>query len=141
MAKEHKQVFWIKSGETFAGHGQGEEITQYFYDEKGEPTQPERLAKLKKDGYVSTEEPINVETASEMELNQLRKTVKDQTEKIVDLENDLGTVPKNVTAARREIKALKAEIVEKDIELDRLNTEIVEKDIELDKLTDPKGGK
>lgn len=149
MAKEHKQVFWIKSGETFAGHGQGEEITQYFYDEKGEPVKDkegkpyheERLAKLKKDGYVSTEEPINIESASEMELNQLRKTVKDQTEKIVDLENDLATVPKNVTAARKEIKALKAEIVEKDIELDRLNTEIVEKDIELDKLTDPKSGK
>ena len=121
MAKNERQnIFWIKTGETFAGKGQGEEITDYFYDKDDKPIQVDRLEKLKKDGFVSMEEPVSVESASEMELNSLRKTVADQTEKITDLERDLQSTPKNITAARKQIKELKAELVEKDIELENL---------------------
>ena len=121
MAKNEKQnIFWIKTGETFAGHGHGEDITDYFYDADGKPTQAKRLEKLIAGGYVSTEEPVSYESASEMELNQLRKTVDDLTTENADLKRDLEGIPKNITASRREVKALKAELVEKEIEIENL---------------------
>ncbi len=120
MAKDDQNIYWIKTGETFAGRKTGEDITDFFHDKKGAPIQQERLEKLKKDGYVSIEQPASIEEASEIELNALRKTVADQNEKIVDLENELTTIPKNVTAARKQIKELKSELVEKEIEIEAL---------------------
>ena len=120
MAKEKQNIFWIKTGETFSGRPVGADITDFFYDKDDKPIQVERLKKLKKDGCVSVNQPDTPEHASEQELNQLRKTVKNQAEKIVDLENNLAGVPKNVTAARKEIKTLKAELVEKEIEIENL---------------------
>ncbi len=120
MAKDDQNIYWIKTGETFAGRKTGEDITDFFVDKKGAPIQEERLEKLKKDGYVSVEQPASIEEASEIELNSLRKTITDQTDKIVDLENELTNIPKNVTAARKQIKELKSELVEKDIEIEAL---------------------
>ena len=145
MAKNEKQnIFWIKTGETFAGHGQGEDITDYFYDADNKPTQPKRLEKLIAGGYVSTEEPVNYESASEMELNQLRKTIAELTEENADLKDELANVPKNITASRKEIKALKSELVEKEIEIENLTatisdleSELIEKDIEIENITKP----
>lgn len=142
MAKNEKQnIYWIKTGECFAGKGQGEDITDYFYDEKDKPIQVDRLKQLKKDGSVSIEKPDSYEHASEQELNQLKKTIKEQTETIVDLKNDLSSVPKNITQSRKTIAELKAELVEKDIEseekLKAANEKILQLEIDLENATKP----
>ena len=138
MAKPEKHnIFWLKSGETFAGHGQGEDITDYFYDADNKPTQPKRLEKLIAGGYVSTEEPVNYESASEMELNQLRKTVADLTAENADLKDELTNTPKNITASRKEVKALKAEVEGLTATVNDLESELTEKDIEIENITKP----
>ena len=118
MGKEKTRVYWIKNGETFAGRGVGEEITDFFFSEDGECIQPARLEKLGKAGNVSPDKPINPEVAGEQELNQLRKTVEDLTTENAELKEDKSKQPKNITSAKKEIKELKEQLLEKEIEIE-----------------------
>ena len=91
-----------------------------FGDEVTDILTEDRKIFLAKRGKV-TFEPVEEELKADIaKTNALEKSLKEAEKRIEDLEHDLAGVPKNVTAARKEIKALKAEIVEKDIEIENL---------------------
>jgi predicted RNase H-like nuclease (RuvC/YqgF family) len=113
MGKEKQNIYWIKTGETFAGKGVGADITDYLdIDNDGEVIEGSRLDGLMADGKVSFEEPASHEAAEEKELNQLRATIQEQKEKISELENEIKTTPKNVKEANKKIKSLEKQIDE-----------------------------
>lgn len=80
----------------------------------------ERKVFLEKRGKV-TFEPVEEELKADVaKTHALEKALKESEKRIADLERDVANVPKNITTARKEIKKLKAELVEKDIEIENL---------------------
>lgn len=136
MSKD-KQYFWNDTGGNFGGRRAGEDVTDFLVID-GTPDK-KRINKMLELGQISETKPDSHEQASSAELIQLRKTVNDQKIKIADLEDELSKVPKNVTAARKESKELKAELVEKDIELTEKLDEITKLKADLEEATKPEG--
>ncbi len=136
MSKDETRYFWNKTGECFAGQVVGTDITDHFSDDitdKGKVKEGSRLEEFIELGHISDTKPESYEAAEDAELNKLRETVESQKVEIADLERDAENVPKNVTAARKEVKDLKSELVEKDLEIEELQRQIEE-------LTAPKKG-
>ncbi|MCP4568614.1 MAG: hypothetical protein GY841_13640, partial [FCB group bacterium] len=107
-----QNIFWIKTGETFAGNGVGSDITKYLegdLDNDGNIVKGSRLEGLKLDGKVSFDEPLTTEVAEEQELNQLRATIKDQTEKISELKASAKSKAKIPASVAKKIKKLESE--------------------------------
>lgn len=96
----------------------GDPVTDILTEER-----KEFLAKRGKVTFEPIEEELKADVAK---TNALEKSLKEAEKRIEDLERDKASVPKNVTNARKEIKVLKSELVEKDIELDSARTELSE---------------
>lgn len=125
MAKE-EQYFWNATGETFAGHRFGEDVTKHF---EGDSDRRDKYIAL---GKIVTSAPVDFNDAKQSELNVLRKTVATQKVKIAELETE---VKKGGTSKpSKKVKDLEAEI-------STANGKIKELESQVATLTDPKGKK
>lgn len=88
----------------------GDEVTDLFDDD--------RLSQLEKVGKVSFEQPETEEKADLSKTAALEKALKEAEAENLILKKELANVPKNVTAANKEIKKLEKEL--KDLKESRL---------------------
>lgn len=137
---DKEQYFWNATGETFAGHRFGEDVTKHF---EGDQKRADEYIAL---GKIVTSAPVDFNDAKQSELNVLRKTVETQKVRIAELETEAkkgGTAKpsKKVKDLEGEITGLKTEAQKAKDLIGEADSKIKELESQVATLTDPKGKK